>query len=94
MCSKKLDELDPLSFLTFLANLNLEANSNNASEGMVKLVLPTFLKGNAPMAYESALHVDAVHADSISIRSWVDSVQWIFKICARDEHIYAMVREL
>lgn len=72
MGSKKFYGLDPLSILIFLTKLKLESNNSHASEGLVKLFLATFLKDDTLMAYESALHVDSVDADSIGIIIWVD----------------------
>lgn len=48
--SSNLDGLEPLSILTFLARFKLQAKNNDASERMLKLVLPTLSKGNAPIA--------------------------------------------
>lgn len=71
MGNKKFDGLDPLSILAFSPEPKFEAKNNDASNGMVKLVLQTSWEGNALLAYESALHVGAVDAGSIGIKRWV-----------------------
>lgn len=67
--SKKFDGLGSLSIMTFLVRLKFEANKNNASGGMTKLVLLRFLEGNALIAFQIALHLDGVDADSAGRRT-------------------------
>lgn len=87
MGTKNLDGLDPLSIMAFLAELKLEGCNSDVSEVMMKLVLLTFLKGNALPTFQSALHVDTVNADSAGIKTLVESVEWLLESYPMDEDI-------
>lgn len=64
-----------MSILTFLAAFKCEANSNGISEDMAKLVVPYVLSDNACLAYESALHLDAVDDSLVGIKSLLEAIQ-------------------
>lgn len=69
MGSKELDRLDSLSIVTLFLELKPDVGSNDDSAGMTKSILQTFLKGNAFIALEISLHIDAVHPDSLRVKT-------------------------
>lgn len=69
MANLRFNGTDPLSILKFLAKCKFEANNNGISKEMTKLVLPYFFSGNAHIAYEFSLHLDAVDDFSVEIKS-------------------------